>query len=45
MDSNQVLFLKPIGHVINAVTEEKDEDWGQIVSRIQLDPEFAPALH
>ncbi len=44
MDSNQVLFLKPIGHVINAVTEEKDEDWGQVVSRIQLEPEFAPGL-
>jgi tRNA-Thr(GGU) m(6)t(6)A37 methyltransferase TsaA len=36
--------LTPIGFVMSKTTEQVDENWGQVVSRIQLGPEFAGAL-
>lgn len=36
--------LKPIGFVSSSVTEQTDENWGQITSRILLQPEYVGAL-
>ena len=36
--------LRPIGTVSCPVTERTDENWGEIRSRIVLDPEFAGGL-
>jgi tRNA-Thr(GGU) m(6)t(6)A37 methyltransferase TsaA len=36
--------LKPIGFVSSSVTEQTDENWGQITSRILLQPEHIGAL-
>ena len=36
--------LKPIGFVSSSVTEKTDENWGQITSRILLQPEYIGAL-
>jgi tRNA-Thr(GGU) m(6)t(6)A37 methyltransferase TsaA len=36
--------LKPIGFVSSSVTEQTDENWGQITSRILLQPEYIGAL-
>jgi tRNA-Thr(GGU) m(6)t(6)A37 methyltransferase TsaA len=36
--------LKPIGFVSSSVTEQTDENWGKIISRILLQPEYAGAL-
>ncbi len=44
MDPNQPLALRPSGHVVNEVLQEQDYDWGQVVSRIELEPEYAPGL-
>ncbi len=36
--------LKPIGYVSSSVTERMDENWGEITSRIILQPEYTGAL-
>jgi len=36
--------LKPIGYVSSPVTERTDENWGEITSRIILQPEYIGAL-
>ena len=36
--------LRPIGYVSSPVTEKVDENWGEVISRILLKPEFAGAL-
>jgi len=36
--------LQPIGFVSSRVTERMDENWGKIISKIILKPEFAGAL-
>jgi len=36
--------LKPIGFVSSPVSERLDENWGEVTSRIILQPEFAGAL-
>jgi len=36
--------LKPIGYVLSSVTEQMDENWGEIESKIILYPEYAGAL-
>jgi tRNA (adenine37-N6)-methyltransferase len=36
--------LTPIGVVESPVTEQTDENWGQVTSRIVLQPEYAGAL-
>jgi len=36
--------LQPIGFVSSRVTERMDENWGKIISKIILEPEFAGAL-
>jgi tRNA-Thr(GGU) m(6)t(6)A37 methyltransferase TsaA len=36
--------LKPIGFVSSSVTEQTDENWGQITSRILLRPEYIGGL-
>ncbi len=36
--------LKPIGYVSSPATEKVDENWGGVVSRILLEPEYAGAL-
>jgi len=36
--------LKPIGFVASSVTERVDENWGEITSKIVLNPEFSGAL-
>lgn len=36
--------LYPIGHVSSSVTERMDQNWGEIKSKIILQPEFAGAL-
>jgi tRNA-Thr(GGU) m(6)t(6)A37 methyltransferase TsaA len=36
--------LKPIGSVSSPVTERMDENWGEIISKIILKPEFSGAL-
>ena len=38
------IILKPIGFVSSSVTEQTDENWGQITSRILLQPEHIGAL-
>ncbi len=44
MDSNQTISLQPIGHVVNDIGQIQDHDWGQVISRIELAPEYAPGL-
>jgi tRNA (Thr-GGU) A37 N-methylase len=36
--------LRPIGIVSSPITESMDEDWGEIRSKIILEPEFDGAL-
>jgi len=36
--------LKPIGHVLSSVTERMHENWGEIKSKIILNPEHTGAL-
>lgn len=36
--------LKPVGYVSSPATEKVDENWGGVVSRILLEPEYAGAL-
>ena len=36
--------LRPIGYVSSPVTEKVDENWGGVISRIFLKPEYAGAL-
>lgn len=36
--------LKPIGFVVSPVTEKVDENWGDVISRIMLKPEYAGGL-
>ncbi len=36
--------LRPIGYVSSPVTEKVDENWGGVISRILLKPEYAGAL-
>ncbi len=36
--------IKPIGRVCNQVREPRDSGWGQVLSEVRLDPEFAPGL-
>jgi len=36
--------LTPIGHVRSDVTEQRDADWGRVVSRITLEPEYRSGL-
>jgi tRNA-Thr(GGU) m(6)t(6)A37 methyltransferase TsaA len=38
------ITLRPIGTVSSPVTERTDENWGEIRSKIILDPEFAGGL-
>lgn len=38
------IILKPIGFVSSSVTEQTDENWGQITSRILLQSEYIGAL-
>lgn len=40
----QEINLIPIGFVSSPTTEQTDENWGQITSRILLQPEFIGAL-
>jgi hypothetical protein len=35
------LSIEPIGVVRNGVTEARDEEWGRVVSEIQLRPDLA----
>jgi tRNA-Thr(GGU) m(6)t(6)A37 methyltransferase TsaA len=39
------LKLDPIGVVRNGVTASRDEEWGRVVSEIQLQPDLADGLH
>ena len=36
--------LEPIGYVLSSVTERMDENWGEIKSKIILNPEYTGAL-
>jgi tRNA-Thr(GGU) m(6)t(6)A37 methyltransferase TsaA len=36
--------LKPVGFVSSPVTEQTDENWGEVISRILLVPEYFGAL-
>lgn len=36
--------LSPVGFVSSSITEQTDENWGQIISRILLKPEYIGAL-
>ena len=36
--------LRSIGYVSSPVTEKVDENWGGVISRILLNPEFAGCL-
>ena len=38
------ISLKPIGYVSSSVTRRRDKDWGDIESRIVLEPEYSGAL-
>lgn len=38
------ITLSPIGFISSPVTGRTDEDWGQIISEIQLKPEFTAGL-
>jgi tRNA-Thr(GGU) m(6)t(6)A37 methyltransferase TsaA len=40
----KTIELKPIGHVLSKVTERKDENWGETISRIVLKPEYVGGL-
>lgn len=41
---NQTIILKPIGRAISPVTETVDENWGGVVSKVVLLPEYAGGL-
>jgi tRNA-Thr(GGU) m(6)t(6)A37 methyltransferase TsaA len=36
--------LRAIAHVVNGVTE-RPEDWDEVVSRLEFEPEFVPGLY
>ena len=36
--------IKPIGFVSSSVTERTDENWGNVVSRIMVEPEYLGSL-
>jgi tRNA-Thr(GGU) m(6)t(6)A37 methyltransferase TsaA len=38
------LQLKPVGFISSPVTEQTDENWGGVISRIVLKPEYIGAL-
>jgi tRNA-Thr(GGU) m(6)t(6)A37 methyltransferase TsaA len=38
------LQLKPVGFISSPVTEQTDENWGGVISRICLQPEYIGAL-
>ena len=38
------MTLKPIGFVSSPATEQTDENWGQVISRVLLHPEYFGAL-
>ena len=38
------ITLKPIGHVISPAQETVDENWGEVISKIALFPEYAAGL-
>jgi len=38
------IALQPIGYVISPVTDQTDEDWGAVVSRIELLPPYRAGL-
>jgi tRNA-Thr(GGU) m(6)t(6)A37 methyltransferase TsaA len=40
----ETIAFSPIGVVRNGVTAARDEEWGRVVSEIQLEPELADGL-
>lgn len=44
IDPTPALVMQPIGYVACAVTEEQDQDWGKVISRIEIAPEYAAGL-
>jgi tRNA-Thr(GGU) m(6)t(6)A37 methyltransferase TsaA len=36
--------LKPVGFISSPVTEQTDENWGEVISRVFLQPEYIGAL-
>jgi tRNA-Thr(GGU) m(6)t(6)A37 methyltransferase TsaA len=39
-----VIAMRPIGHVCSAVTAQTDESWGNVISRLELLPEYRAGL-
>jgi tRNA-Thr(GGU) m(6)t(6)A37 methyltransferase TsaA len=42
--ANEPIEMRPIGIVRSGVTEQRDTDWGDVRSSIEVSPEFAPGL-
>lgn len=40
----QTMTLKPVGHVASSVEKVVDEEWGSVISKIVLLPEYAGGL-
>ena len=38
------IILKPIGYVSSDVTERMDDNWGEVISRINLEAEYIGSL-
>jgi tRNA (Thr-GGU) A37 N-methylase len=41
---NQAVTLEPIGTVVSGRTEIEDDNWGSVISVIQLDNQFSPEV-
>ncbi len=44
MSGGPVFSLRAIGRVVSPVTERTDSGWGEVVSRVVLEPEYRPGL-
>jgi len=43
MEEKEIKFI-PVGFVSSSITEQTDENWGRVTSRVILQPEFGGAL-
>jgi tRNA-Thr(GGU) m(6)t(6)A37 methyltransferase TsaA len=43
MEEKEIKFV-PVGFVSSSITEQTDENWGQVISRVLLQPEYTGAL-